>query len=154
MSLLLSLVFRSVCHSTHHRLAVDALRHVRGPDAERWSDLFLHHYGEYLAGSDAPDERFKDFRNHVLHVAEDNWGGAPQEARRWYGRLVDAARRREWAEVVFAGGVLSHYFSDPFLPLHTARSEESTKIQRALQGSIDQTYGRLQQIIERDLGGY
>ena len=61
-------------------LAVDALRHLRGADAERWSDLFLHHYGEYLAGSEAPDERFKDFRNHVLHVAEGQWGGAPQEA--------------------------------------------------------------------------
>ena len=86
MSLLLSVVFRSVCRTTHHRLAVDALRHLRVPEAEKWSDLFLHHHAEYLAGSEAPDERFKDFRNHVLHVAENGWGGAPQEARRWYSR--------------------------------------------------------------------
>lgn len=154
MSLLLSVVFRSVCHSTHHRLAVDALRHLRGPDAERWSDLLLHHYREYLAGSEAPDTRFKDFRNHVLHVEESNWGGAPPEARRWYGRLIDALRRREWAESAFAAGVLSHYFADPFMPLHTARSEEDTKVHRAIEWCIDQSYGRLQQIIEHDHFGY
>jgi hypothetical protein len=154
VSLLLSTVFRSVCHSTHHRIAVDALRHLRGPDAERWNDLFLHHYSEYLAGSEAPDLRFKDFRNHVLHVAENGWGGAAQEARRWYGRLVDALRRREWGESAFAAGVLSHYFSDPFMPLHTARSEDDTKVHRAIECSISKSYGRLQQIIERHHGGY
>jgi hypothetical protein len=154
MSLLLSVIFRSVCQTTHHRLAVDALRHLRSAEAERWCDLFLHHYGEYLAGSEAPDGRFKDFRNHVVHVAENDWGGAPQEARRWYGRLVDALHRREWAEAVFAGGVLSHYLSDPFMPLHTARSEEDTKVHRAIEWSIGCSYGRLQQIIEHDQGGY
>ncbi len=154
MSLLLPVVFKSVCRTTHHRLAVDALRHLRLADAERWSDLVLHHHAEYLAGSEAPDERFKDFRNHVLHVAEGGFGGAPQEARRWYGRLVDALRRREWAEAAFAGGVLSHYFSDPFMPLHTARSEEDTKVHRALEWCIARSYGRLQQVIEFDQDGY
>jgi len=154
VSLLLSTVFHSVCRSTHHRIAVDALRHLRGPDAERWSDLFLHHYGEYLAGSEAPDVRFKDFRNHVLHVAENGWGGAPQEARRWYGRLIDALRRREWSECSFAAGVLSHYFCDPFMPLHTARTDEDTKVHRAIEWSISKSFGRLQQIIERHQGGY
>jgi len=154
VSLLLSTVFRSVCRSTHHRIAVDALRHLRGPDAERWSDLFLHHYAEYLAGSEAPDVRFKDFSNHVLHVADNGWGGAPQEAGRWYSRLVDALRRREWAESAFAAGVLSHYVCDPFMPLHTARSEEDTKVHRAIEWSITRSYGRLQHVIERDHSGY
>ena len=154
MSLLFTVVFRSVCRGTHHRLAVDALRHLRGADSERWSDVFLHHHAAYLAGSTAPDERFKDFRNHVLHVEENYWGGAPAEARRWYSRVVDALRRREWHEAVHAAGVLSHYFSDPFMPLHTAQTEEETKVHRAIEWSIAQSYGRLQQIIEHDLGGY
>jgi len=154
LSLLLTVVFRSVCRTTHHRLAVDALRHLRTPEAEKWSDLFLHHHSEFLAGSEVPDQRFQDFRNHVVHVAENYWGGAPQEARRWYGRLVDALRRREWAEAVFAAGVLSHYFADPFMPLHTACSEEDTKVHPAIEWSIGKSYGRLQHIIERDLGGY
>jgi Zinc dependent phospholipase C len=154
LSLLFTVVFRSVCRGTHHRLAVDALRHLRGADSERWSDLFLHHHAAYLVGSKAPDERFKDFRNHVLHVEENYWGGAPAEARRWYSRVVDALRRREWHEAVYSAGVLSHYFSDPFMPLHTGQTEEETKVHRALEWSIAQSYGRLQQIIERDLGGY
>jgi hypothetical protein len=154
MSLLLSVVFRSVCRTTHHRLAVDALRHLRCAEAERWSDLILQHHGEYLAGCSAPDDRFRDFANHVVHVDEGYWGGAPQEARRWYGRLVDAFRRREWAEGVFAAGVFSHYFSDPYMPLHTARSEEDTKIHRAIEWTVGQSYGRLQQIIVHDQEGY
>jgi hypothetical protein len=153
VSLLFSLVFRSVCRGWHQRLAGDALRFVRGPEAERWSDLFLSRHREYLAGTAAPDERFKDFRNHVLHVAE-NWGGAPAEARRWYGRAVDAIRRREWDEAIFAAGALSHYFSDPFLPLHTAQCEEQTRVHRAVDWSLDRSYGRMQQIIARDRGGY
>jgi Zinc dependent phospholipase C len=154
LSLLYSIVFRTVSRGTQQRLAVDALRYLRGPDAERWSDLFLSHHATYLTGSTAPDERFKDFRNHVLHVADGGWGGAPEEARRWYSRAVDALRRREWDEAIYAAGVLSHYFSDPFFPLHTGQSEEETRIHRAVDWSIAHSYGRLQQIIEHDLGGY
>jgi hypothetical protein len=154
VSLLLTVVFQHVCRTTHQRLAVDALRHLRLAEAEPWADLVLHHYREYLAGSEAPDDRFKDFGNHVVHVAEGPWGGAPLEARRWYGRLVDALRRREWAEGVFAAGALSHYFCDPFMPLNTARSEDDTKVRRPLEWSVGKSYGRLQQIIEHDQGGY
>lgn len=154
MSLLHSTVFHSVCRTTHQRIAVDALRHLRVPEAERWTDTFLVQYQELLRGSEAPDERFKDFRNHVLHVAEGNWGGAPLEAGRWYGRLADALRRRDWSEAAFAAGALSHYFSDPFMPLHTARSEEDTKVHQPLEWSIGHSYGRLQQIIEHGQDGY
>jgi hypothetical protein len=154
VSLLLRVVFTSVCRTTHHRLAVDALRHVRLPESERWIDLFLQQHGELLAGSMAPDERFGDFRNHVVHVAEKNWGGAPQQARLWYGRLVDALRRREWPETAYAAGVLSHYLSDPFMPLHTARSEEDTSVHGPIEYCIGKSYGLLQQIIVHELGGY
>jgi hypothetical protein len=154
VSLLLQVVFKSVCRTTHHRLAVDALRLLRLPETERWIDLLLAHSGEYLRGAMAPDERFQDFRNHVVHVAEGYWGGAPQEAERWYERLVDALRRREWGEAAFAAGAGSHYFSDPFMPLHTARTEEDTKVHRPIEWCIKKSYGRLQQIIEHDQGGY
>lgn len=154
VSLLFTVVFHSVCRGTHHRLAVDALRHLRGADAERWSDVFLHHHAAYLAGSKAPDDQFKDFRNHVLHVAENYWGGALAEARRWYRRTVDSLKSLEWHEAIYSAGVLSHYFSDPFMPLHTGQSEEETKVHRALEWSVAKSYGILQQIIEHDLGGY
>jgi hypothetical protein len=154
VSLLLSLVFRTVARTAHERLAVDALRFLRGPDAEAWSDLLLLNHLEYLAGSEAPETRFQDFRNHVRHVGEKPWGDAPQEARRWYDRLIDAARRRQWADAAFAAGTLSHYASEPFFPLNTACTEEGFKLQAALEWSIRRSYGRLQQIIEHDQGGY
>ena len=68
MSLLYAVVFASRCRSNHHRLAVDALRHLRSQYAERWRDLLLSQHVEYLRGAKAPDDEFKDFKNHVLHV--------------------------------------------------------------------------------------
>ena len=40
------------------------------------------------------------------------------------------------------------------MPLHTGQTEEETKVHRALEWSIGHSYGRLQQIIEHQLGGY
>jgi hypothetical protein len=154
VSLLFQVVFASACRGTHHRLALDALRHLRGPDSERWTDLFLHYHARYLAGSKAPDNQFKDFQNHVLHVGENYWGGAPAAARRWYGTLVDALRREVWPDAVYAAGVLSHYFSDPFMPLHTGQTEGEAAVHRALEWSISKCYGELQQILDYDRGGY
>src|SRR5262245_59529730 len=68
MALLFRVIFSTACSSTHHKLALDALRHLRGPETEAWTNLFLKHYETYLEGSKAPDNTFKDFKNHVLHV--------------------------------------------------------------------------------------
>ena len=154
VSLLLSVVFKSVCQNTHHRIAVDALRHLRLASADDWCDLLLCHHAAYLAGSVAPDEQFKDFQNHVWLVGHDGWGGAAEAARRWYRRLVDALKRQQWHEAAHAAGVVSHYVSDVCLPLNTAVSEESATIQRAVEWSVSHAYGELQQILEHDLGGY
>jgi hypothetical protein len=154
VSLLFQVVFSTACRGTHPRLALDALRHLRGPDAERWADLFLNYHAEYRAGSLAPDTQFKDFQNHVLHVAEGGWGGAIAAARRWYGQTVDALRRGAWAEAVHSAGVLSHYFSDPFMPLHTGQSESEAIVHRAVEWCIARSYGELQHILDWDQGGY
>jgi hypothetical protein len=154
LSLLFQVVFSTACRGTHQRLALDALRHLRLPDAERWSDLFLSHHAAYRAGSVAPDEQFKDFQNHVLHPGDDGWGGAVGAARRWYGQTVDALRRQAWSEAAYAAGVLSHYFSDPFMPLHTGQCEAEAAIHRPLEISIARSYGELQHILDCDLGGY
>ncbi len=154
MSLLFQVVFATACRGTHERLALDALRHLRGPDSERWTDLVLHYHGAYRAGAVAPDRQFKDFQNHVLHVGEENWGGAIAAARRWYGQTVDALRRQSWSEAVYAAGVLSHYFSDPAMPLHTAQSEGEAAVHRAVEWSVARAYGELQHILDFDLGGY
>lgn len=154
MSLLFNVIFASRARSTHHKLALDALRFLRGDKAELWRNLFLAHYEPYLTGSKAPDDLFKDFKNHVLHVKDGGWGGAIPAARQWYDKTVNALRKRSWEEAVYAAGVLSHYYTDPIQPFHTAQSEEETKIHRAAEWSMCKCYHEFQQILEQDLGGY
>jgi predicted flap endonuclease-1-like 5' DNA nuclease len=152
MSLLYRIVYAAHANGTHHKLALDALPRLRGPDAERWQNLFLKHVEAYLEGSKAPDNQFKDFRNHVLHVRDGYWGGAPEKAEAWYSRLVEALRQKAWRDAVFAAGVLSHYYTDPIQPFHTAQSEAETAIHRACEWSISRSYDALAKLGREQTG--
>lgn len=154
MSLLFRVIFAAKARSTHHKLALDALRHLRGALSDQWVDAFLYYADAYLSGSKAPDEKFKDFKNHVIHVSEDYWGGAVESAKNWYDRTVAALRDRRWNEAAYSAGVLSHYFTDPFMPLHTAQSESEGSVHRALEWSVTKSYEELQNLLIDDLGGY
>jgi len=154
MSLLYAVVFSSRCRSNHHRLAVDALRHLRSPDAERWRNLLLNFHADYLKGAKAPDEEFKDFKNHVLHVRDKDWGGAVDACNEWYRRLVRAIQAKDWKQVAWCAGVMSHYYVDPIQPFHTHQTEEENVIHRAVEWSFSKSYKTFQQILEGDLGGY
>ncbi len=151
---LYNVLFAWKCSSTHHKLALDALRHLQCPDAERWRDLFLSKIEPYLAGSKAPDNEFKDFKNHVLHVKEGFWGGAVAAAQKWCDTARAAFAEKRWSDAVYAAGVLSHYYSDPWQPFHTGQSEAEGVVHRAAEWSIACSYQELQQILEHDLGGY
>ena len=152
MNLLFRVVHSSCCRSTHHKLALDALRHLRGPNASRWKNLFLKHYETYLEGSKVPDNELKDFRNHVLHVRDNYWGGAPQATKRWYDSTVKALRRQDWRIAVYDAGIMSHYYTDPIQPFHTGQSEEEARIHRAVEWSIANSYDEILRIIERTHG--
>ena len=41
MNLLFRIVYAAHANGTHHKLALDALSIVQGPDAKRWQNLFL-----------------------------------------------------------------------------------------------------------------
>ena len=154
MSLLYRVLFSWKCTSTHHKLAMDALRHLQNPDADRWRKLFLKYIEIYLDGSKAPDKKFKDFRNHVLHVEDNYWGGAIDLACDWYDRLVNALREKNWQESIYCAGVLSHYFTDPFHPFHTGQTENEGTVHRASEWSVAKSYDQLQELLESRLGGY
>lgn len=154
MSLLYAVVFASRCRSTHHRLAVDALRHLQGPDAEAWQTLLLHHHVEYLGGAKAPDDVFKDFKNHVLHVRDNDWGGAIEACEEWYRRTVRALGQKDWAQAAWSAGVMSHYFCDPHQPFHTHQTEEENVIHRAVEWSFNKSYLTFQKMLDDELGGY
>ncbi|MEZ6044634.1 MAG: DUF4332 domain-containing protein [Planctomycetaceae bacterium] len=127
---------------------MDALRYLTLPQSEAWMRLFLKHADQYLEGSKAPDKRFRDFRNHVLHVDENFWGGAVKTATRWYDTTVEALRNQNWKEAVYSAGVLSHYYTDPIMPFHTGQSEEETQIHRAVEWSISKSYDYLFELFE------
>lgn len=148
MNLLFSIVYSAHAKGTHHKLAMDALRHLKTDDKERWQRLFLKHAELYLEGSKAPDNEFKDFMNHVLHVRDNYWGGACGKAESWYGHLITALKEKNWSEAVWAAGVLSHYYSDPIHPFHTAQSEAENNIHRAAEWSISKSYNSLKKLGE------
>lgn len=154
MSLLARLIYSSACPSTHHKLAMDALTQLRCAEAEEWQRLFLNYYEGYLRGAKAPDNDFKDYKNHVLHAREGFWGGAISAAQLWYERTVLALRRQYWADAVYAAGVLSHYVTDPCMPLHTGQTEEEGKVHRACEWSVTKSYDELRDILLNDQGGY
>lgn len=150
MSLLYRVLFAWKCKSTHHKLAMDALLHLRDARAEAWRNLFLTNVEFYLGGSKAPDTKFKDFRNHVLHVGDNNWGGAPQAAEKWYARAVEAFQQKKWGDAVYAAGVLSHYYTDPLMPLHTGQTEAESAIHRPAEWSMTKSYDTFRRIIAED----
>jgi len=124
------------CRSTHHFIAIGALDRFKGPQAKAWHDLILLHHEELLRGAKAPDAEFKDFKNHVLHVGEGEWGGARDAATEWYANAVLALRDGKWARAAYALGVMSHYYADPLQPFHTGQTEEEGAIHRAVEWSI------------------
>ena len=152
MSACYRLVLDSVCRSNHHRIAVMALEHLTGDDAAMWRDVFLKHRDAYLEGAKAPDEVFKDFKNHVCHVRDKNWGGAPKAAREWYNRTVRAMREQDWKQAAYSAGVMSHYAADPVQPFHTHQTEVENTIHRAVEWSLSKAFPEMFLILTQDQG--
>jgi hypothetical protein len=150
MTLLFRVLYAAHAKGTHHKLALDALNHLEGPDAELWRRVLLKHATVYLQGSKAPDDEFRDFKNHVLHVRDDFWGGAPVKARSWYTHLVGALERQDWQTAAYCAGVLSHYVTDPVQPFHTGQSEAENNVHRAAEWSISKSYDDLKALAARE----
>ena len=140
MNLLFRILYAQKCSSTHHFLAMDALRYLRAHSADRWRRLFLAEIEQYLDGAKAPDRKFRDFRNHVLHVSDNFWGGAVVAAELWYRRLVDSLRAEDWRRAVYSAGVLTHYVTDPFMPLHTGQTEDEAAVHRLIEWGTARVY--------------
>jgi predicted flap endonuclease-1-like 5' DNA nuclease len=146
MNTLFRVLYAAHAKGTHHKLALDGLRHLSGPHAEAWRRVFLRHAALLMLGAKAPDDEFKDFTNHVLHPRDNFWGGAPVKARNWYSHAVVALRQGDWPTAVYAAGVLSHYLTDPLHPFHTGQSAAENNIHRAVEWSISRAYDALWQL--------
>jgi hypothetical protein len=113
---------------------------VQTEAGQRLVGHLLCHYRRYLSGAIDPDVRFRDFQNHVVHVDEGYWGGAPRVAHRWYDRMLRYLRTDRFSDAAHAAGVLSHYFTDPMQPLHTHSCDREAVIHRPLEWSVLQSY--------------
>ena len=153
MTMLFEIVYATKANGTHHKLALDALHHLENDNASSWQRLFLKHVDLYLEGSKAPDKEFKDFKNHVLHVGDQFWGGAPAKASAWYDKFVRALADKQFEEAVYCAGVLSHYYTDPIQPFHTAQCEAENNMHRAVEWSISKSYKMLRQRGLKDYAG-
>ena len=135
-----SFLQRLHCSSTHHYFALDALPLVQTPGGKRLVRVLLRHHERYLRGATDPDTRFRDYQNHVIHVKDGYWGGAPRMAHKWYDRMQRYLRTNRFSDAAHAAGVLSHYFTDSFQPLHTEHSELERVLHRPIEYSIYHAY--------------
>lgn len=149
MNLLELVIIAHRCRSTHHFIAFDALQLLQGDNAGDWKNLLLKHHTNLLKGAKAPDSEFRDFQNHVLHVQDGEWGGARDAAMEWYGKAVEALRKKKWGKAAYALGVLTHYYADPIQPFHTAQSEEEGAMHRALEWSIAKSRDTIKALIDQ-----
>lgn len=140
MSRLVTILRAAHCRSTHHYFAIDALAKIETVQGKRLADLLLKHHDEYLVGAKAPDSTFRDFRNHVLHVSDNHWGGAIKACEDWAQKALLLLDQGRWKKAAYACGVLSHYFTDPLMPLHTGQSEKESTVHRPMEWSICKSY--------------
>jgi hypothetical protein len=92
--------------------AMDALSNAS------WAAAFDYYAPELLAGSTTPDQAWQDWDNH-LYYPETGEHNAPWAAQMWYDYARDNFSADQWEEGFFALGVMSHYFADPNIPVHT-----------------------------------
>ena len=137
---LITLLRSSRCCSTHHCFALDALPLVQTDAGMRLVRLLLRHRDRFLTGTIDPDLRYRDYQNHVIHVREGYWGGAPRVAHRWYDRLQRYLLTDRFADAAHAAGVLSHYFTDVLQPLHTGICDRERFLHRPIECSIFAAY--------------
>jgi len=143
MSFLLSVLRAAHCRSTHHYFAIDSTKYVDTAAGKRLVNVLLKHHERFLAGAKDPDDRFRDFQNHCVHVRTGYWGGAPRMALTWYERLRDYLAHGRYSDAAYAAGVMSHYFTDPLQPLHTAQTEREPLVHRAMEWSIRCSYDEI-----------
>ena len=105
-------------HATHFFIVDKA---VAGISNASWADAFDYYLPELMSGSIYPDTAWQDWDNH-LYYPETGEHNAPTAAERWYNFTRNNFTIGSWEDGFFAAGIMSHYFSDPCIPVHTGDS--------------------------------
>ncbi len=83
-----------------------------------WKDAFEYFASDIKSGAITPDTVWQDWDNHLYypHTAQHS---AHIATERWFGFMVNNLTMGNWKDGMFAAGVMSHYFGDPNIPIHT-----------------------------------
>lgn len=138
------------CKSVHHYFAMDALEEVRTDSGRQLSRMLMAHFADYLKGAKDPDTAFKDFQNHVLHVQDGFWGGAAKAALKWYSDALEHLAAGRYRDASYSIGVLSHYYTDPWMPLHTGQTTKESVVHRPMEWSIFCAYDEIMDLALSD----
>lgn len=150
MNPLLTILRHAHCRSTHHHFAIDAIPLVGTDAGKRLTKILIRYHDDYLRGAKDPDTRFRDFQNHVIHVNDGYWGGAPRVAHQWYDRMQRYLSTGKLHYAAHAAGVLSHYFSDPMMPLHTEQCDREKILHRPIEWSVTKSYASIYKLWRDD----
>jgi predicted flap endonuclease-1-like 5' DNA nuclease len=150
MRALIAVLRAAHCKSVHHYFAMDALEEVRTDSGRQLSRMLLAHFADYLQGAKDPDTAFKDFQNHVLHVQDGFWGGAAKAAAKWYSEALEHLAAGRWRDASYYIGVLSHYYTDPWMPLHTGQTTKESVVHRPMEWSICCAYDEIMELALSD----
>lgn len=101
--------------ATHMWLVDHAIDEMPSGD---WKDAFEFFASDVKSGSITPDTVWQDWENH-LYYPLTGYYNAHNATARWLGYMINNLSIGNWKEGMFAAGVLSHYFSDPNIPVHT-----------------------------------
>lgn len=83
-----------------------------------WAEVYSYYSPEILTGATTPDQVWQDWDNH-LYYPETGEHNAPTAAARWFNYTRDNFSAGNWEVGFFSFGVLTHYYSDPCIPVHT-----------------------------------
>jgi len=102
-------------HQTHYFIVNNAVDNI---DNNSWANAYEYYTQELLSGAVAPDQLWQDWDNH-LYYPETGTGNAPASAAKWYDFARANFTLENWEDGFFAAGVMSHYYADPCIPVHT-----------------------------------
>jgi hypothetical protein len=87
--------------------------------------------------TDDPDMVIGDTVNHIYHVSGNHNGSSPSRVEELYSQTVEELRSGDRVAASRSFALLSHYYSDTCMPLHTAQTPAEEPVHQSLEDAQD-----------------
>jgi hypothetical protein len=94
-------------------------------------------YKEAQRFTDDPDMVIGDTVNHIYHVSGNHNGSSPSRVQELYDQTVEELRSGDRVAASRSFALLSHYYSDTCMPLHTAQTPAEEPVHQSLEEAQD-----------------